>query len=73
MYTCIFVDSTQMKTLEQAKAEFNKRDENVAQWARKNGFDPEHVRAVLYGRAKGKWGESHKIAIKLGLKNNEPS
>ena len=66
------MDITQMKTLEQARAEFNKRGENVAQWARKNGFDPEHVRAVLYGRAKGRWGESHKIAIALGLKNNEP-
>ena len=47
-----------MKTLEQAKGEFVKRGETIAQWSRMRGFDPEHVRAVLYGRAKGKWGES---------------
>jgi len=60
-----------MKTLEQAKAEFVKRGETIAQWAREHGFDPEHVRAVLYGRAKGKWGESHKIAVALGIKDDE--
>lgn len=60
-----------MKTLQQARDDLNKRGENVAQWARKNGFDPEHVRAVLYGRAKGKWGESHKIAVLLGIKDGE--
>ena len=58
-----------MKTLEQAKAEFKYRGESIAHWARKNGFAYDHVRAVLSGKAKGNWGESHKIAVTLGIKN----
>lgn len=60
-----------MKTQEQAKAEFLRRGETVAHWARKHGFSIDHVRAVLRGKAKGNWGESHKIAVTLGIKDGE--
>lgn len=60
-----------MKTREQVKAEFKYRGETVANWARKHGFSTDHVSAVLRGKAKGNWGESHKIAVTLGLKDGE--
>lgn len=60
-----------MKTPEQAKAEFKYRGETIAHWARKHKFAADHVRAVLRGKAKGNWGESHKIAITLGIKDGE--
>lgn len=60
-----------MKTLEQVKQDFKKRGETVTGWALKHGFKPNNVRAVIYGRSKWNWGESHKIAVSLGLKDGE--
>lgn len=60
-----------MKTLEQVKQDFRRRGETVTGWARRNGFKPNNVRAVIYGRGKGHWGESHKIAVCLGIKDGE--
>lgn len=60
-----------MKTPEQAKADFLRRGETVANWARKHELSIDHVRAVLRGKAKGNWGESHKIAVLLGIKDGE--
>jgi gp16 family phage-associated protein len=57
-----------MKTIQQARQDLADRGETLSAWARKNGFNPENVRAVVYGSAKGKWGESHKIAVKMGIK-----
>jgi len=58
-----------MKTREQALAEIRRSGQTVCGWARKHGFSPRLVRAVIYGVVKGKWGESHKIAILLGIKD----
>jgi gp16 family phage-associated protein len=58
-----------IKTCEQVKAEFKFRGESVAGWSRKNGFNPDHVRHVLRGKTKCNWGESHKIAVALSIKN----
>lgn len=60
-----------MKTIGQVKEELNRRGETVAHWARKHNFSIDHVRAVLRGKAKGRWGESHKIAVILGIKDGE--
>lgn len=60
-----------MKTAKQVREELKHRGENMAQWARRNGFKPSDVRNVLYGKAKANWGESHKIAVKLGIKAGE--
>lgn len=51
--------------------EFRQRGETVTGWSRRNNLDPEQVRAVVYGKAKGCWGASHKIAVLLGLKDGE--
>jgi gp16 family phage-associated protein len=40
----------------------------VHAWANTNNFKPANVYAVLAGRCKGRRGEAHRIAIKLGLK-----
>lgn len=58
-----------MKTPKQVKAEFKRRGETVAHWARKHRFAIDHVRAVLSGKAKGHLGESHKISVTLGIKD----
>ena len=58
-----------MKTREQSLIEIRSRGETVCGWARNHGFSPRLVRAVIYGTVKGKWGESHKIAVALGIKD----
>jgi len=40
----------------------------IGDWARAHEFDAFLVYAVLSGRAKAKRGESHRIAVALGLK-----
>jgi len=40
----------------------------VQAWAAQNNFSPANVYAVLAGRCKGRRGEGHLIAVKLGLK-----
>lgn len=60
-----------MKTIEQVKKEFSQRGETVTGWALRHGYKPNNVRAVIYGRGKGGWGESHKIAVTLGIKEGE--
>jgi gp16 family phage-associated protein len=42
---------------------------SVAEFARSEGFDTHLVYQVIYGRVKGNRGQSHNIAIALGLKN----
>lgn len=42
---------------------------NVSEWARHHGFQPKHVHAVLSGARACRRGESHRIAVALGLKD----
>lgn len=57
-----------LKTAEQAKAEIEKSGMTIAKWAVKNGLAPSAVYAVLNGRLTGKYGDSHKAAVLLGMK-----
>lgn len=41
---------------------------SVAEWSRENGFPSALVYRVLRGEAKCRRGETHKIAIALGIK-----
>lgn len=59
----------QMKTGAQVIEEMRKRGETVTAWANKNGFTVQQVQNVVCGRAKGNWGISHAVAVKLGMKN----
>ena len=59
----------QMKTSAQVIEEMRKRGETVTAWANKNGFTRQQVQNVLDGRAKGNWGISHAVAVKIGMKD----
>ncbi|SNS05972.1 phage-associated protein, BcepMu gp16 family [Humidesulfovibrio mexicanus] len=59
------------RTSQDVKKEFERKGISVASWARANGFETNLVFEVLSGRKKGVRGQSHKIAVKLGLKAGE--
>lgn len=44
---------------------------SVAQWARDNDFSPDLVYRILKNNRIPKRGESHKIAVKLGIKEHK--
>lgn len=54
--------------LERARTVFYLEGKSVADWARENNFRRDLVYAVLSGRSKANRGESHRIAVRLGLK-----
>lgn len=45
--------------------------DSIAQWAVKNGFNPALVYLVLNGKSKGVRGQSHRIAVALGIKKSK--
>lgn len=61
------------KTPEQVKAEFLRKGISVRGWAMANGFNPSLVHEILSGRNNRPCtrGQSHKIAVRLGLKKGE--
>ncbi len=59
------------RTPEQVRAEFQRKGISIAQWAAANRFSTNLVFEVLSGRKKGVRGQSHQIAVKLGLKQGE--
>jgi gp16 family phage-associated protein len=60
-----------LRTSRDVRDEFQRKGVSVAAWARANGFETNLVFEVLSGRKKGVRGQSHKIAVKLGLKAGE--
>jgi len=62
-----------VKTREQVKAEFARRGISVRSWALANKFSPSLVHEILEGKKERKClrGQSHKIAVRLGLKKGE--
>jgi len=52
----------------QARHRFNAHGENISAWARKHGFSIKLVHAVLSGQRSCNFGESHRIAVALGIK-----
>jgi gp16 family phage-associated protein len=57
-----------MKTPDQVNKEFIDAGITISQWARDHGYTPRQVSLVLNGQIKGRYGKSHEIAKKLGLK-----
>lgn len=47
---------------------FEINGESIAQWSRRHGFSPALVYRVLRGDATAKRGQTHAIAIALGIK-----
>lgn len=59
------------RTPEQARAEFEHKGLSIAAWAREHGFGRSLVYEVISGRKKCHRGQSHKIAVLLGIKHGE--
>ncbi len=61
----------ELRTADQARAELKAKGISITQWAIANRFSPNLVFEVLGGRKKCVRGQTHEIAIKLGLKAGE--
>ena len=57
-----------IRTAQEALDEFRSRGISVAAWSRHNGFNPTLVYQVLHARSIPARGQSHRIAVALGLK-----
>lgn len=62
--------STALKTFQEARSDFRRRGITIATWAKENGFEIKLVYAVLAGERKCYRGESHRIAVALGIKQD---
>lgn len=58
-----------MTTLDKVKGIFSDSGVSVSEWARDHGFSTGLVYQVLNGDRKCQRGQSHKIAVALGIKN----
>lgn len=56
------------KTPAQVRAEFREAGISVAEWARVHKFSRQAVFDALRGKSSGVRGESHRVAVALGLK-----
>jgi gp16 family phage-associated protein len=59
--------------IEAVRRRFYSQGKTVTDWAREHGFDVHLVYGVLNGRLRARRGESHRIAVALGLKAVEDS
>ena len=55
-------------TAEQVKTIFRQQGITFTSWAEENGYTRNEVYRVLNGQTKARYGKSHEIAVKLGLK-----
>jgi gp16 family phage-associated protein len=60
-----------LKTREEVLEDFANKGISIRGWAIANGLAPSVVHSVLKGRLTGRIGESHKAAVKLGVKRGE--
>lgn len=57
-----------MSKVELVARRFRQSGVSVAAWSRANGFNPKLVYQVLSGQRRALRGQSHDIAVKLGIK-----
>lgn len=57
-----------LRTGDQVRDEFNRRGLSISEWARARGYSAQLVYQVLAGRKRCLRGQSHAIAVTLGLK-----
>lgn len=60
--------SAHVKTLAEVRADFVARGLCISAWARENSFSANLVFDILGGRKKCLRGQSHRIAVRLGIK-----
>lgn len=68
--------SMKLKTREQVRAEFAYRGESVSAWAKQHGYSVNLVLEIINDDARNPKrkcvrGESHNIAVDLGIKNGQ--
>ena len=59
---------SKLRTPDEVRAELERKGVSIAAWATANGFNPNLVHEILSGRRNPTYGQSHNIAVKLGLK-----
>lgn len=59
----------ELLSAEEARNEIRRQGITIKEWARQRALDSKTVFEVLGGRKKGKWGEAHKAAVLLGMKD----
>lgn len=57
-----------LRTPAEVRAWLERHGVTISEWARRHGFKPAIVSALLAGRTRGCWGEAHEVAILLGLR-----
>lgn len=62
---------TTMRTPQEVKQEFAERGLSISGWAKDRGYSQALVYQILNGSRKALRGESHKIAVELGLKTGK--
>ncbi|NMG48271.1 DNA-binding protein [Azoarcus communis] len=62
---------TKLRTAEEARAELERQGISVSKWATAHGFTTNLVYEVLSGKRACKFGQSHQIAVALGIKAGE--
>ena len=55
---------------QQVRAEFIQRGVTITEWPLQHNYPRNKVYQVLGGQCKGKWGQGHEIAVKLGIKGD---
>ena len=60
-----------IKSIRQVREEFSASGISIASWARDNHFSPDLVYRILKNNRIPQRGESHKIAVKLGIKEQK--
>ena len=60
-----------IRTPEEVREEFRYKGISISKWSIANGFSPNLVYDVLAGRRNPTRGQTHNIAVKLGLKSGE--
>ncbi len=56
------------KSTQEIKESFRRKGVSVSSWSRNKGFNRSTVYAVLNNQVKCYYGQSHKIAVALGIK-----
>lgn len=69
----IAVEGAPLRTSEQVRALFNESGVPISDWARERGFSVVLTRMVIAGKRKCLRGQSHQIAVELGMKRGKLS
>ncbi len=59
------------KTIDQVRAEFHRSGQSITEWASMHGFNRKLVYDVLADRRRALRGQTHDIAVELGLKKGK--